>query len=124
MSFSPGIVVIDDAEFSRSFLTKILTDEGFSVVAEGVDGFEAVELFERHRPSLMTLDLVMPGMDGITALRRIMEEHPGARVVVVSSLAGEEVLLEALALGAADFVTKPVEPERFIDAVRKALYRK
>lgn len=123
MTDAARIVVVDDAEFSRRFLSRLLAGEGYEVAAEGTDGHEAVELFEKHRPHLMTLDLVMPGMDGITALERIRDGHPEARIIVVSSLAEEEVLLKALRLGASDFVTKPVEPERFLDAVRKALLR-
>jgi two-component system chemotaxis response regulator CheY len=80
-----------------------------------------LELYETHRPDLMTLDLVMPRMSGVEALRELRRRHPEARVVVCSSLSDQSSILEAIGLGARDYVLKPISPERILAAVAKAL---
>jgi two-component system chemotaxis response regulator CheY len=115
------IVVVDDARFMRRQLRDLLEGSGYDVVAEGEDGAEALELYEAHRPDLLTLDLVMPRMPGVEALREIRRRHPGARVIVCSSVSDQSVIFEAIGLGARDYVLKPVTPERVLAAVEKAL---
>lgn len=114
------VAIIDDAAFSRGVIGRLLTESGFTVVAEGGDGFEAVELYEAHKPDLITLDVVMPGMDGLSALAVILNAHPDARAIVISSVGDEKQLIEAIRLGARDYVTKPIVPDRLIEAALKA----
>ena len=115
------IVVVDDAAFMRAQLREILEGEGYAVVAEGSDGGEALDLYEAHRPDLLTLDLVMPNMTGLEALRALRTRHPEARVIVCSSLSDQSTIFEAVAAGARDYVLKPISPRRVLEAVEKAL---
>jgi two-component system chemotaxis response regulator CheY len=117
----PRVVVVDDAVFMRTQLREILEGGGFTVVAEGEDGTEALQLYEQHQPELLTLDLVMPRMGGVEALRELRQRHPEARVIVCSSLSDQRTIFEAIGLGARDYVLKPVDREKFLDSARKAL---
>jgi two-component system chemotaxis response regulator CheY len=117
----PRIVLVDDAVFMRRQLREILEGGGYDVVAEGEDGAAALELYETHRPDLMTLDLVMPRMSGVEALKELRRRHPEARVVVCSSVSDQPSIFEAIGLGARDYVLKPISPERILAAVAKAL---
>ncbi len=115
------LLVVDDAAFMRRQLRETLEAAGYTVVAEGADGAEALELYETHRPDLVTLDMVMPKMTGLEALRELRRRHPEARVIVCSSVSDELSIFEAIAAGARDYVLKPVDPERVLEAVEKAL---
>ena len=117
----PRVVVVDDAVFMRRQIRDFLEGGGCEVVAEGEDGSELLELFETHRPDLVTLDVVMPRVNGLEALRELRARHPEARVIVCSSLTHERALFEALRLGARDYVVKPLNREKFLEAARKAL---
>jgi two-component system chemotaxis response regulator CheY len=117
----PRVVVVDDALFMRNQLRDLLEAAGYSVVAEGADGAEALELYDEHRPDLLTLDLVMPRMTGVEALRELRQRHPDACVLVCSSLTDEATIFEAIRLGARDYVLKPVDGEKLLEAARKAL---
>jgi len=114
------VLVVDDAAFMRKQLRDILEAGGHEVVAEGADGDEALRLYETHRPDVVTLDLVMPRRGGIDALKELRSRHPEARVIVCSSVSDEPTILEAIAMGARDYVLKPVSPAKVLDAVRKA----
>lgn len=115
------VLVVDDAAFMRKQLRDILEAGGHEVVAEGEDGEEAVRLYEAHRPDLMTLDLVMPRCGGIEALKELRARFPAARVIVCSSVSDEATILEAIGLGARDYVLKPVSPVKLLEAVQKAV---
>lgn len=115
------VLVVDDAPFLRRRLRDLLEAAGHRVVAEAEDGDEALALYEAHLPDVVTLDLVMPRRDGLETLRALRARHPHAAVVVCTSLSGEPALLEAVRLGACDYVLKPVSPGRLLDAVAKAL---
>ena len=117
----PRVVVVDDAVFMRSQLRDLLEEGGFAVVAEGEDGADALQLYAEHRPDLLTLDLVMPRMTGVEALRELRDRYPEARVIVCSSLSDQETIFEAIRLGARDYVLKPVNREKLLDAARKAV---
>lgn len=117
----PRVVVVDDAVFMRRQLRDFLEGDGYEVVAEGEDGSEVLELYETHGPDLVTLDVVMPRVNGLEALRELRARHPEARVIVCSSLTHEQALFEALRLGARDYVVKPLVREKFLAAARKAL---
>ena len=114
------VLVVDDAAFMRKQLRDILEAGGHEVVAEGEDGDEAVRLFETHRPEIVTLDLVMPRRGGIEALQELRHRFPDARVIVCSSVSDEPTILEAIGRGARDYVLKPVNPAKLLEAVRKA----
>jgi two-component system chemotaxis response regulator CheY len=104
-------LIADDSQFARKNIANIIMKLGGDVVAEAANGTEAVELYARHRPDLVLLDITMPQLDGVDTLRRIMEQDKNAKVVVVSSLGGKEMIWKAISLGARSFVTKPFSPE-------------
>ena len=114
------ILVVDDLSFMRGLIRDILSSGGHETVAEASDGREALLLRRAWKPDLTLMDISMPRMDGLEALRRIKEEDPEAVVVMCSSLGDSQRILEAIRLGAADFVVKPFRKERLLSAVRKA----
>jgi two-component system, chemotaxis family, chemotaxis protein CheY len=115
------VLVVDDAAFMRKVLTDTLSKGGHEVVGEASNGLEAVDRFRELRPELTTLDITMPEKDGLTALREILSFDPSARVVMCSALGQESKVLEAIRAGAKDFVVKPFQPERVLDAISKAV---
>ncbi len=115
------VLVVDDAAFMRKMVTDALTKGGHEVVGEAGNGVEAIARYRDLKPDLMTLDITMPEKDGIAALKDIMELDPNAKVVMCSALGQESKVLESIKLGAKDFVVKPFQPDRVIDAVGKAL---
>ena len=115
------ILVVDDAAFMRKMVKDALAAAGHEVVGEAGNGVEAVARYQELKPDLMTLDITMPEKDGLAALADIMGSDPSARVVMCSALGQESKVLEAIKLGAKDFVVKPFQPARVIEAVDKAL---
>jgi two-component system, chemotaxis family, chemotaxis protein CheY len=115
------ILVVDDAAFMRKVLSDALAGGGHEVVGEAANGNEAVTRFQDVRPDLTTLDITMPESDGLQALREILATDPGAKVIMCSALGAEDKVLEAVKLGAKDFVVKPFQPARVLEAVGKAL---
>lgn len=114
------VLVVDDASFQRLRVRKSLESNGHTVV-EASSGFEAVETYERESPDAVFLDITMPGMDGLEALRRIRTDHPDARIVMLSAMAQQSTVMEAVRAGARDFVVKPANPERVLEALNKVL---
>ena len=115
------VLVVDDAAFMRKMVTDALTKGGHEVVGEAGNGVEAIDRFQELKPDLTTLDITMPEKDGITALKEIIELDPAARVIMCSALGQESKVLESIKLGAKDFVVKPFQADRVLDAVGKAL---
>jgi two-component system chemotaxis response regulator CheY len=115
------ILIVDDAAFMRKVLTDSLTQGGHEVVGEASNGKDAVTRFQEVSPELTTLDITMPEVDGLEALRDILATDPSARVIMCSALGTEDKVLEAIRLGAKDFVVKPFQPERVLEAVARAL---
>jgi two-component system chemotaxis response regulator CheY len=115
------VLVVDDAAFMRKMVSDALAKAGHEVVGEASNGVEAIARFQELNPDLMTLDITMPEKDGLSALADIMGADPSARVVMCSALGQESKVLEAIKLGAKDFVVKPFKPDRVIEAVGKAL---
>jgi two-component system chemotaxis response regulator CheY len=115
------VLVVDDAAFMRKMVSDALTKGGHEVVGEGANGEEAVQRYQELQPELTTLDITMPEMDGLAALKEIISLDPGAKVIMCSALGQESKVLEAVKSGAKDFVVKPFQPDRILDAAAKAL---
>jgi two-component system, chemotaxis family, chemotaxis protein CheY len=115
------VLVVDDAAFMRKVLTDALSKGGHDVVGEAANGVEAVAQFQALNPDVTTLDITMPEKDGLEALREILAANPGARVIMCSALGQESKVLESIKCGAKDFVVKPFQAERVLEAVGKAL---
>ena len=112
------VLIVDDALFMRSRIRDILTGSGrFEVLGEAASALEALEMFVRLRPQLVTMDIVMPGMDGIEATRRILAIDPGVSVVMCSSQGEDALVIESIAAGAKDFIVKPFSAERVLDVL-------
>ena len=115
------ILVVDDAIFMRSMIRDIFARGPFVIAGEAENGVEAVRLFQELRPDLTTMDIVMPQMDGISALREIIRIDPSARVVMCSALGQEALIAEAIEAGARDFIVKPFQPGRVLKVVQSVL---
>jgi len=115
----PRLLVVDDAAIMRMRITGIAREAGWEIVAEATNGLEAVALYHQHRPDLVTLDIVMPELDGVEALRRLRTDDPAARVVMVSAVDQRAKLRECIGLGAIDFVVKPFDKERLMSLFAK-----
>lgn len=115
------VLVVDDAVFMRKMVSDALSKGGHEVIGEATNGQEAVQRFQELKPEVTTLDITMPEMDGISALKAILEVDPGARVIMCSALGQESRVLESIKAGARDFVVKPFQPDRVLEAVGKAL---
>jgi len=114
------ILIVDDAEFLRVRISKMLVGGGHEVI-EADNGLKAVETYKTARPDAVLMDITMPEMDGLAALKEIKALDPAARVVMLTALGQESVVLEAIKSGAKDFVVKPFQPERVLAALSKAL---
>lgn len=115
------ILVADDASFMRLMICQILARKGLTNIIEVEDGLQAVERFKLEKPDLTLLDITMPELDGLSALREILNYDPTAKVIMCSAVAHETMVLEALKQGAVDFVTKPFRPDELLRTVGKHL---
>ena len=115
------VLVVDDAAFMRKMVSDALTKGGHEVVGEAGNGIEAIAQYQALQPEVMTLDITMPEKDGLAALKEIIAFDPGARIVMCSALGQESKVLESIKAGAKDFVVKPFQPDRVIEAVGKAM---
>ena len=115
------ILIVDDAAFMRMMIKDILVKNGFDVVAEASDGAQAVEKFKEHSPDLVTMDITMPEMDGITALKEIKEIGPQAKIVMGSAMGQQSMVIDAIQAGAKDFIVKPFQADRVLEAINKTL---
>jgi len=114
------ILIVDDAEFLRVRISKMLIGNGHQVI-EANNGVVAVNTYKTEHPDVVLMDITMPEMDGLQALKEIRAFDPNAKVVMLTALGQESVVLEAIKSGARDFVVKPFEPDRVLNAIRKAL---
>lgn len=115
------ILVVDDAAFMRMMIKDILTKNGFDVIGEAENGMAALEKYRDLRPDLVTMDITMPEMDGITAVKEIRGVDNMARIIMCSAMGQQAMVIDAIQAGARDFIVKPFQPERVIEAVNKAL---
>ena len=115
------ILIVDDASFMRGSLKYIVEDVGHQVVGMAKDGGEAVELYTKLKPDLVTLDILMTGMEGLSALKAIMGEDPGGKVIMVTALGQEEKQQKARKLGASGYIRKPFKRTEIVDEIKRVL---
>lgn len=115
------ILIVDDAAFMRMMIRDILSKNGFEVVGEAQDGAQAIEKFKELRPDLITMDITMPEMDGIAALKEIKKVDPNAKVIMCSAMGQQAMVIDAIQAGAKDFIVKPFQSDRVIEAINKTL---
>jgi two-component system chemotaxis response regulator CheY len=116
------VLIVDDALFMRKMLGDILKKEGIEVCGEAENGKESIEKYQQLKPDLVTMDIVMPKMeeiDGVAAVKEIMKIDPQAKIIMVSAMGQHSLVVEAIQAGAKDFITKPFQPSRVIEAVKR-----
>ncbi len=120
----PRVLIVDDALFMRKMLADILKKEGFEICGEAENGKEAIDKFNQLKPDLVTMDIVMPKMeeiDGVAAVKEIIKQNPAARIIMVSAMGQHALVVEAIQAGAKDFIVKPFQPSRVVEAIRRVL---
>lgn len=118
---SKNILIVDDAAFMRMMIKDILSKNGYNIIGEAENGIEAVEKYQELRPDLVTMDITMPEMDGIAALKQIRELDPNANILMCSAMGQQAMVIDAIQAGAKDFIVKPFQADRVIEAIQKAL---
>lgn len=113
------ILITDDALFMRVTLKNILTQAGFEVVGEASNGHESLAMYQQLKPDIVTMDITMPEMDGIEALKQIRKVDPSANVIMCTAMGQKNMVVEAIQAGAKDFIVKPFQPERVLEAMNK-----
>ncbi len=117
---SVKILTVDDAIYMRTMLKNILNGEGYEICEAG-DGEAGIAAYEAEQPDLVLMDITMPGMDGITATKTILENHPAAKVVICSALGQQQLVLDAVKAGASEYVVKPFEADEVLAVVKRVL---
>ena len=115
------IMICDDAAFMRMMIKDILTKNGYEIAAEAENGAAAVEKYPDAKPDLVLMDITMPDMDGIQALKKIKEIDPNANIIMCSAMGQQAMVIEAIQSGAKDFIVKPFQAERVLEAVKKVV---
>ena len=115
------ILIVDDSPFIHKAISRALASGDFEVCGIGSNGKEGAELYAKLKPDVVTMDITMPEMDGITAVKEIKTTYPDAKVVMVSAMGQQAMVIEAIRSGAADFIVKPFQPDRVLEALGKAL---
>lgn len=116
-----NILICDDAAFMRMMIKDILTKNGYNVVGEAENGKVAIDKYSELSPDLVLLDITMPEMDGIAALKAIKAKDPNASVIMCSAMGQQAMVIEAIQSGAKDFIVKPFQAERVLEAVKKVI---
>jgi len=114
------VLITDDTAFMRMTLRNVIQKNGFTVIGEAADGEDAVAKYKELKPDLVTMDITMPKMDGITAIKEIMKYDSNARIIVCSAMGQKPMVIDALNAGARDFLVKPFDAQRVIEALNKA----
>ena len=117
----PKVLIADDAAFMRTMLKDILTKNGFEVVGEAANGTEAAAKYDELIPDIVTMDITMPQCDGIQSLKQIMAKHPSAKIVMCSAMGQQAMVIESIQAGAKDFIVKPFQPSRVVEAIQRVL---
>ncbi|ABP66874.1 response regulator [Caldicellulosiruptor changbaiensis] len=118
---SKRILIVDDAAFMRMMLKDIITKNGYEVAGEAENGLKAVELYKELKPDLVMMDITMPEMDGIQAVREIKKIDPQAKIIMCSAMGQQAMVIESIQAGARDFIVKPFQAERIVEAIKKVL---
>ncbi|GAE37344.1 response regulator [Halalkalibacter akibai] len=116
-----SVLIVDDAAFMRMMIKDILSKNGFEIAGEAANGAEAVEKFKEVNPDLVTMDITMPEMDGIQALKEIKQIDSGAKVIMCSAMGQQSMVIDAIQSGAKDFIVKPFQADRVLEAIKKVL---
>ncbi len=114
-------MLVDDASFMRMMLKNILVGSGYEIIGEAENGAKAVEQYKNLKPDLTIMDIIMPEMGGIDAVREIIKVNPSAKILMCSSMGQQSLVVEAIQAGAKDFIVKPFQPSNVLEAVKKAL---
>ncbi|CAB1241531.1 response regulator [Clostridium sp. MT-14] len=115
------ILIVDDAAFMRMMIKDILEKNGFEVIGEANNGIKAVELYKKERPDVVTMDITMPDMDGIEAVKAIKALDPSAKIIMCSAMGQQTMVMDAIKAGARDFIVKPFQPDRVLEAISKVV---
>jgi len=115
------IMIVDDAAFMRMMIKDILSKNGYEVAGEAQNGLQAVEKYNELKPDLVLMDITMPEMDGIASLKKIKALDSGATVIMCSAMGQQAMVIEAIQGGAKDFIVKPFQPDRVLEAVKKVV---
>lgn len=116
-----GILIVDDAAFMRMMIKDVLTKNGFEVLGEAENGAKAIEKYKELQPNLTIMDITMPEIDGIQAVKEIKKLDPNAKIIMCSAMGQQAMVIEAIQAGAKDFIVKPFQADRVIEAVKKVL---
>ena len=116
-----NILICDDAAFMRMMIKDILTKNGYNVAGEAENGLKAVEKYNETKPDLVMMDITMPEMDGIQALKKIKDTDPNATVIMCSAMGQQAMVIEAIQSGAKDFIVKPFQADRVLEAIKKVV---
>jgi len=117
------ILIVDDAAFMRMMIKNIITKNGYEVIGEAENGRVAVELYKQHKPDLVTMDITMPEMNGIEGVKAIRGIDPDASIIMCSAMGQQAMVMEAIQAGAKDFVVKPFQQDRILQAIERVLTR-
>lgn len=115
------VLIVDDASFMRMMIKDILQKNGFEVIGEAANGIEAVNLYKKEKPDVVTMDITMPDMDGIEAVKEIRAFDPDAKVIMCSAMGQQSMVMDAIKSGAKDFIVKPFQADRVLEAIRKVV---
>ncbi len=115
------VMIVDDAAFMRMMIRMILTEAGYVIVGEAVNGQEAVNFYSHFRPDMVLMDITMPEMDGIQAVKEIKKKDPFAKIIMCSALGQRDMVLNAMRAGAKDFIVKPFQKERVLEAFQRVI---
>lgn len=116
-----SVLICDDAAFMRVMIKDILTKNGYEVAGEAENGLKAIEKYAETKPDLVMMDITMPEMDGIQALKKIKEADAGATIIMCSAMGQQAMVIESIQSGAKDFIVKPFQADRVLEAVKKAI---
>lgn len=117
----PRILIVDDAAFMRMMLKDILTKNGYEIAGEAPNGLKGVEMYKSEKPDAVTMDITMPEMDGIQAVKEIKAFDANARVIMCSAMGQQAMVMDAIKSGARDFIVKPFQADRVLEAIKKAI---
>lgn len=115
------VLIVDDAAFMRMMIKDILDKNGYNVIGEASNGVKAVEIYKKEAPDIVTMDITMPDMDGIQAVKTIRAFDPSAKIIMCSAMGQQSMVMDAIRAGARDFIVKPFQADRVLEAVKKVL---